>query len=150
MNGYADTGFLMSLYGRDANSSRAVALVARHKPVFFLTEFGEVEFANAIERLLFPHRGGATWTLREAQAVRNCLEQHVNAGVFQLRPVPSEAWQTAIRLSRQYTARLGTRTLDVLHVALALSLQPDVFFTFDRRQWKLAKAVGLRVLPSRL
>ena len=150
MNGYADTGFLMSLYGRDANSSRAVALVARHKPVFFLTEFGEVEFANAIERLLFPHRGGATWTLREAQAVRNCLEQHVNAGVFQLRPVPSEAWQTAIRLSRQYTARLGTRTLDVLHVALALSLQPDVFFTFDMRQRKLAKAVGLRVLPSRL
>ena len=149
MNGYADTGFLMSLYGRDANSPRAVALVARHKPVFFLTEFGEVEFANAVERLLFPHRGGATWTLREAKAVRNRLEQHVNAGVFQLRPVPSEAWQTAIRLSRQYTARLGTRTLDVLHVALALSLQPDVFLSFDRRQWKLAKAVGLHVLPSR-
>jgi predicted nucleic acid-binding protein len=147
---YADTGFLMSLYGRDANSARAVALAARHKPVFFLTEFGEVEFANAVERLLFPHREGATWTLREAQAVRIRLEQHVNAGVFQLRPVPNEAWQTAIRLSRQYTARLGTRTLDVLHVALALSLQPDVFFTFDRRQWKLAKAVGLRVLPSRL
>jgi len=149
LNGYADTGFLMSLYGRDANSSRAVALVARQKPVFFLTEFGEVEFANAVERLLFPYRGGATWTPREAQAVRSRLEQHVDAGVFQRRPVPSEAWQTAIRLSRQYTARLGTRTLDVLHVALAMGLQPDVFFTFDRRQWRLAKAVGLRVLPSR-
>jgi predicted nucleic acid-binding protein len=149
LNGYADTGFLMSLYGRDGNSARAVALVARHKPLFFLTEFGEVEFNNAVERLLFPHGGGTTWTLREAQAVRNRLEQHVNAGVFQLRSVPSEAWQTAIRLSRQYTAKLGTRTLDVLHVALALTLQPDVFFTFDRRQWKLAKAVGLRVLPSR-
>jgi hypothetical protein len=149
LNAYADTGFVMSLYGRDANSPRAVALVARHKPVFFLTEFGEVELANAIERLLFSHRPGASWTLSEAQAVRNRLEQHVNAGVFQLRPVPSEVWQTAIRLSRHYTARLGTRTLDVLHVALALSLQPDLFFTFDRRQWKLAKAVGLHVLPSR-
>ena len=149
MNGYADTGFLMSLYGRDTNSSRALALVARHKPVFFLTEFGEVEFANAVERLLFSHRGSAYWTLREAQAVRDRLEQHVNAGVFELRPVPSEAWQTAIRLSRHYTAKLGTRTLDVLHVAMAMSLQPDVFFTFDRRQWKLAKAVGMHVLPSR-
>jgi len=39
--------------------------------------------------------------------------------------------------------------LDVLHVALAMDLEPDAFFTFDRRQWKLAKAVGLRVLPSR-
>jgi predicted nucleic acid-binding protein len=150
LNGYADTAFLMSLYGRDANSPRAVALAAKHKPVFFLTEFGELEFANAVERLLFSHRAGAYWTRSEAQAVRNRLEQHVNAGVFQLRPVPSETWQTAIRLSRQYTAKLGTRTLDVLHVALAMSLQPDVFFTFDRRQWKLAKAVGLRVLPSRL
>ena len=149
MNSYADTGFLMSLYGRDANSPRAVALVARHKPVFFLTEFGEVEFNNAVERLLFSRRAGAYWTLSEAHAVRDRLEQHVNAGVFQLRPVPSEAWQTAIGLSRHYTAKLGTRTLDVLHVAVAMSLQPGVFFTFDRRQWKLAKAVGLRVLPSR-
>ena len=150
MNGYPDTGFLMSLYGHDANSSRAIALVARYKPVIFLTEFGELEFANAVERLLFSQRAGAYWTPSEAQAVRRHLEQHVNAGIFQLRPVPSEAWQTAIRLSRQYTAKLGTRKLDVLHVALALGLQPDVFFTFDRRQWRLAKAVGLRVLPSRL
>jgi hypothetical protein len=149
LNGYADTGFLMSLYGRDANSPRAVALAAKHKPIFFLTEFGEVEFANAVERLLFSHRAGAYWTLSEAQAVGDRLEQHVNAGVVQLRPVPSEAWQTAIRLSRRYTARLGTRTLDVLHVALAMSLHPDIFFTFDKRQWKLAKAVGLHVLPSR-
>jgi len=150
LNGYPDTGFLMSLYGHDANSSRAIALVARYKPVIFLTEFGELEFANAVERLLFSQRAGAYWTPSEAQAVRRHLEQHVNAGIFQLRPVPSEAWQTAIRLSRQYTAKLGTRKLDVLHVALALGLQPDVFFTFDRRQWRLAKAVGLRVLPSRL
>jgi predicted nucleic acid-binding protein len=149
LNAYADTGFLMSLYGRDSNSPRAVALVSRHKPVFFLTEFGEVELANAIERLLFSRQGAAYWTLREAQAVRARLEQHATAGVFQLRPVPNEAWQTAIRLSRHYTAKLGTRTLDVLHVALALSLGPDVFFTFDRRQWKLAKMVGLHVLPSR-
>jgi hypothetical protein len=149
LNGYAETGFLLSLYWRDANSSRAVALVARHKPVFLLTEFGEVELANALERLLFSHGGGAYWTLSEAQAVRDRLEQHVNAGVLQLRQVPSEAWQTAIRLSRQYTARFGTRTLDVLLVAVATSIQPDIFLTFDRRQWKLAKAVGLHALPSR-
>ena len=149
MNACADTSFLMSLYGRDSNSRRAAALVARDKPVFLLTEFGEVEFNNAVERLLFSGRSGAYWTLREAQAVRERFEQHVNAGVLQPRPVPSDAWQTAIRLSRNYSAKLGTRTLDVLHVAVALSLQPDVFLTFDKRQWRLAKAVGLRVLPLR-
>jgi len=149
LKGYADTGFLLSLYGRDANSARAVALAAKHKPAFFLTEFGELEFANAVERLLFSLGAGAVWTPSEAQAVRERIGQHINAGVFQLRAVPNEVWQTATRLSRHYTAKLGTRTLDVLHVAIAMSLQPDVFFTFDRRQCKLAKAAGLRVLPSR-
>jgi len=38
------------------------------------------------------------------------------------------------------------RTLDVLHVATALLLTPDVFYTFDGRQ--LARGEGLRVLPS--
>lgn len=149
MNAYADTGFLMSLYGRDANSSRAVTLAAGHKPIFLLTEFGEVEFHNAVARLLFSPRPGAHWTPSEAQAVRDRFAEHVNAGVFQLRLFPSEAWQTAIRLSRQFTPKLGTRTLDVLHVAVAMSLQPDVFFTFDRRQGKLARAVRLHVLPSK-
>ena len=150
MNAYVDTSFLMSLYGRDANSPRALALVAKYEPSFFLTEFGEVEFANSVERLLFSHPAGAFWTPAEAQSVRDRFEQHVNAGVFEPRPVPSEAWQNAIRLSLQYTAKLGTRTLDVLHVAIAMGLRPYIFFTFDRGQWRLAKAAGLRVLPSRL
>jgi len=150
LNACADTGFLMSLYGRDGNSPPAVALIAKHKPIFFLTEFGEVEFANAVERLLFSRSARAHWGRSEAQAVRDRFDQHVNAGVFQLRSVSSEAWQTALRLSREYTAKLGTRTLDILHVAVAMDLQPDLFFTFDKRQWRLAKAVGLRVLPARL
>ena len=149
MNAYADTSFLLSLYGRDANSPRAAALVARDKPSFFVTEFGEVEFNNAVERLLFSRHGQARWTQNEARAVRDRFDLYSNAGVVQLRPVPNQTWQMAVQLSRQYTAKLGTRTLDVLHVAIALSLRPDVFFTFDKRQWKLAKAVGLRVLPAR-
>ena len=41
------------------------------------------------------------------------------------------------------TPRLGTRTLDVLHVVSALALQADTFYTFDTRQAKLAAAEGL-------
>jgi predicted nucleic acid-binding protein len=32
------------------------------------------------------------------------------------------------------------RTLDIVHVASALLLKPEVFYTFDRRQSKLARA----------
>jgi len=40
---------------------------------------------------------------------------------------------------------LGTRTLDVLHVASALALQADTFHTFDTRQAKQAAAERLLV-----
>jgi predicted nucleic acid-binding protein len=41
-------------------------------------------------------------------------------------------------------ARLGNRTLDTLHVASALELKAERFWTFDDRQAKLARAAGLR------
>ncbi len=40
--------------------------------------------------------------------------------------------------------RLGVRTLDSLHVAAALQLKAEQFWTFDARQAKLAQAEGLK------
>ena len=49
-------------------------------------------------------------------------------------------------LSQAQTQKLGTRALDVLHVASANVLGCRRFVTYDERQAKLAHAVGLRVL----
>jgi predicted nucleic acid-binding protein len=38
------------------------------------------------------------------------------------------------------------RTLDSLHVACALQLKAEQFWTFDERQAKLAKAEGLKAV----
>ena len=46
-------------------------------------------------------------------------------------------------LGFRYGPKLGVRTLDTLHVACALKLRAEQFWTFDSRQTKLAKAVGL-------
>jgi predicted nucleic acid-binding protein len=48
-------------------------------------------------------------------------------------------------LGRRYAPKLGVRTLDTLHVACALELKADRFWTFDDRQAKLAKAQGLNI-----
>lgn len=143
MIAYADTGFLVSLYGQDDHSATATSLV-KPRPVFLLTPLGEAEFTNAIELQVFRKQ----WTRREARSVRAEFEQHVAAGVFRAEPLESEVWEKALSLSRRYSAKLGTRTLDLLHVAAALALHPDVFFSFDERQRKLAKAERLRVLPA--
>ena len=52
----------------------------------------------------------------------------------------------AAELSTQHTAVLGTRTLDVLHVATAVTLEAKRFVSYDDRQAALAKAAGLRTL----
>jgi predicted nucleic acid-binding protein len=140
---YADTGFLISLYGQDAHSATATGLV-KSKPVFLLTPLGESEFTNAVQLQVFRKQ----WTRREARLVQEQFLQHQAAGVFRVEPVGPEVWEKALILSRRHTATLGTRTLDLLHVATAVVLSPDVFYTFDERQRKLAKAVRLRILPA--
>lgn len=49
-----------------------------------------------------------------------------------------------MHLSQKYSTQLASRSLDVLHVAAALSLGARRFYTFDRTQSKLARLVGLR------
>jgi predicted nucleic acid-binding protein len=140
---YADTGFLVSLYGQDDHSSAATALV-RSKPTFILTVLGEAEFTNALELRVFRRE----WTRRQARSVHELFLQHQAAGIFRPEPLDLQVWEQALVLARRHSAKLGTRTLDVLHVASALVLRPEAFYTFDKRQHQLAKAVRLRVLPA--
>jgi len=62
-----------------------------------------------------------------------------------MRALPEEVFTRASQLASKWTARLGTRGLDILHVAAAITLRTDTFHTFDDRQQKLAKAAGLVV-----
>lgn len=109
-----------------------------------MTPFGEAEFTNACEFRVFLKQ----WTAAKAGAVRDRFLSHLGIGIFQAQELTPEVWQMAVTISRRHTAKMGVRTLDVVHVATAVVLKPDAFFTFDDRQRKLAKAEGLRVLPA--
>lgn len=52
----------------------------------------------------------------------------------------------AAELARIHTPSIGCRSLDVLHVASALELQNKRFLTYNLRQQRLARAVGLKVV----
>jgi len=70
-------------------------------------------------------------------------------GVLSRIPVPQNAFARAIVLSKLYTRTLGSRTLDILQVAIALELDVEMFFTFDKDQAKFARRAGLAVRPGR-
>jgi predicted nucleic acid-binding protein len=53
----------------------------------------------------------------------------------------------ALVLTHKYTASLGARTLDLIHIATALELGASDFLSLDNRQRQAASAEGLNVLP---
>jgi predicted nucleic acid-binding protein len=144
LNAYADTSFLVSLYGRDPLSPAALDEVQTHKPILVLTPFVEVEFTNATELRVF-HK---EWTPPEARAVLEEFVQDLSSGILKTQPLPAEVFGLARRLSRRHTAKVGTRSLDLIHVASAILLRPDVFYSFDERQRKIAATEGLTVRPQ--
>jgi len=139
VGGYADSSFLVSLYTPDANSFEAQAGVTGHGELW-LVPFGEFAFTNALELRVFrkeitPHQ--ADQSLRAFDAdIGTFLRRHA---------MPAAAYEQALLLTRRHTRHSGVRSLDILHVAIALSLNAEVFLTFDRGQKRLARAAGLKV-----
>jgi predicted nucleic acid-binding protein len=138
---YADTSFLVSLYSPDPNSPAAIRTMQASTGDRIVTTLGELEVVNAIELRVFRKELSTT----QAQSSLADFEKHLRDGVFQLRGLLDIYFERAHQLSRQTTAKLGTRTADLLHVASALELGADYLYSFDQQQRKLAKAVRLKL-----
>jgi predicted nucleic acid-binding protein len=136
---YADTSFLVSLYISDQHSSEAQLLIAT-RPALWLTPLHRAEWAHAVEQHVFRSR----LSVSEAQRVYADFEGDRVAGLWLEVDLPERTFDVCADLARHHGARLGNRTLDSLHVACALELSAERFWTFDERQRRLAQAEGLR------
>ena len=141
---YADTGFLLSLYLAETTTAAAAAAMQRTTAPLPLIPLTLLEIRNGLRlavfrRLITEHERALCW---------NQFEEDLDAGVYQRVAVPrTDLHERATRLADAHSSRLGTRTLDILHVAAALELAITTFLSFDRRQRALARAAGLRVRP---
>ena len=142
MNAYADTAFLWSLHAPDPHTNRVIAWLKRQRQPLPFTGFHRLEFRNALRLRVF--RREITPAQRELsiQAMLSDLAAGVFAHVTAAWP---EVLLEAERLSAGHSETIGTRSLDILHVASALVLGAEQFVTFDTRQGTLARAAGLRV-----
>lgn len=146
MNAYADTGFLCSLHAPDAHTARVVADMQRRKQPLPFTALHRLEFRNAFRLRVF--RKEIT-TVQKELSIQAMLSD-LAAGVFAFVNLNwPEMLMEAERLSAQHSEVIGTRSLDILHVASALILGAQDFITFDVRQASLATASGLSVPPIR-
>ena len=136
---YADTSFFVSLYVKDAHSTDADQLLGSG-PAPWITPLHFAEWTHAVAAQVF--RG--YMTIAEAGRAQHELEDDRDAGLWASIDVPDNAFNVCADLGRRYGPKLGVRTLDSLHVACALELKAERFWTFDDRQLKLARAMGLK------
>jgi len=144
MKTYADTGFLCSLYAPDAHTARAAARMKRQVLPLAFTWLHQLEFRNALRLRVF--RGEIMPAQRDA-SLNLMLADMAGRVLLAATPPLTEVMVEAERLSVLHAETLGTRSLDILHVAAALVLGLTEMLTFDARQAALARAVGLKV-PS--
>lgn len=141
MSTYADTSFLVSLYIFDANSARAASNLQEVPRPVFLTPLHQIEVANACYLRVFRKES----TEAKVKVALGLFARDVSAGVYELRAFSADIFQQGSLIAGRQTAKFGTRTLDLLHLASAVFLKVGVFCTFDKNQAKLARAEGLIV-----
>ena len=144
MVAFADTGFIASLYLEETTSKAADAALGGKREPLPLTPLVALELRNAFNRAV--QRGRIT--LMQRDAIWQDVETDIAGGFLVPTPVASgHLHEKARQLSDRHTPTLGTRSLDLLHVAAALVLEAKVFFSFDDRQRKAAASEGLKVKP---
>ncbi len=142
MTTYADTAFLCSLHAPDAHTARVLAWLKRQRAPLPFTGLHRLEFRNALRLRVF--RKEITSEQREL-AIQAMLSDLASEVFTMADPAWPEVLLEAERLSAGHSEAIGTRSLDILHVASALVLGAGGFLTFDTRQGALAAAAGLRV-----
>jgi predicted nucleic acid-binding protein len=142
-NVYVDPSAIVRLYLHQQGSREMAAWRARVRGPLAVTHHGRTEIINAICRAGFL-RILAPEALSEA--LSDLHFDFAKGHLWQTDILWRGALARAAELSQRYTPTLGTRSLDVLHVACALELKLSHFLTFDLRQRQLATKVGLKVV----
>ena len=155
MRVYADSSFILRLITAEAGSPGAIAEYRRlNNPSLFYLSLHALEVRNAILQRAFHERRSAGAEVRKvASRARDTafarLERFVaRRALLDVEIEMDSVIARASRLSLAHTEHLGTRAIDLMHVAAALILESEVFLTTDSRQGQLAKAEGLRVIST--
>ena len=150
---YADTNLLVRVYLRQADTEEALRLVdgmkGRNLRSLPITWRHRLELLNALQLHVFSGRSpGQTFVSPEQAALAQASfqddltkESFVRNAVVSIDELERQFEELALR----HTARHGFRTYDLLHVASALALKCDTFWSFDSKATKLAALEGLKV-----
>ena len=155
MKPYADTNFLTRLYLSLPGTGEAVQAMNRlqnnGKEALPVTWHHRLETINAFQLLVFTSaqsRHQPRVTSQQAAAAQASFRGDLARPTF-FRDAPlvlNDLEQQFEELALRHTARHGFRTYDLLHVASALLLKCDTFWSFDPKAARLAALEGLKIV----
>jgi len=141
---YADSSFLVSIYRADACHQAAIAYLSRNSLTLAFTPLHRVEVRNALRNVT----AAGEMTKAECETAFRQIEEDLRDGLLLHTPIEwTDALRRADQLSQNHAATEGQRTIDLLHVGVALECGAKILLSFDKRQRKLGKAAGLSVKP---
>lgn len=146
MTTYLDTGALVPLYVNEVFTNAITSYIEERGEAVTLHSFHRLEFENALRLKLF--RGDLTH--EQFLDVQRKVASHIDLGMLMIRSVNwLSAFETARTLSEVTTAEIGCRTLDLIHVAIAMQWSCVDFVSTDDRQLKAARRSGLNTVDLR-
>jgi len=144
---YVDTGILVKGYIKEADFLDAIAILEAAGTPLLFSHIHELETQNAIRLKRFR---GEINKEEEVAAIRDVRADLDTGRLVRPEYDLAKVFNRAERLSARFSGEIGTRSLDLLHVAAALEAGCTVFASFDERQRKGASLAGLKVLPVKL
>ena len=141
---YPDSSFLVSLVCNDSNSSEACSIMSRLASPLVFTALHRIEVRNALRNIA----ARDLINQEERKGAFRRIEEDLKEGLLVHSPIDwTDVLRGADELSERYSSEDGQRTIDLLHVAVALESGAKTFLTFDKRQRGLAQATGMKVFP---
>ena len=151
MKPYADTNLFTRLYLQLPETSAVVQLIEQAQrsgagslPVTWLHR---MEFVNAVQQHVFAGNAGQIRVTSEQAAIALMSfredvsrDEFLHSSLIDLHDLERQFEELSLR----YTAKFGFRTYDLLHVASALLLKCDTFWSFDPKALKLAALEGFK------
>jgi len=146
MSTYVDTSIWVKSFVREADSPDALEILEAAGEPLMYSHLHEIEIPNAIRLKRF--RGEIT-RAQETAAIR-AFQTDVDMGRM-ARPAYDlgAVFIRAEQLSARHSGDIGTRSLDLLHVAAALEAGCTSFASLDERQRKCAALAGMKVIPAK-
>jgi predicted nucleic acid-binding protein len=140
---YLDSSAIVKLYAPEAESTWVAEYVRGLRDPLPFSHLHEIEVKNALRLKVFREEVRSRPISKSIQT----MDKDMSSQILK-RPELNwiDVFRKAEELSKRFTPRAGSRSLDLLHVASSLLIPCREFLTFDARQASVAKKAGLRIV----